>query len=106
MGGKRTPQWVETGPRQLPVRNGGITAAAPLGYEPDAKRSWEMNDNQLHDEPSNVEAKEGAVCVDGPDQVDVKLTPEAAEETSERLTEEAMRARGQRRLGRLPHRHK
>jgi hypothetical protein len=87
-------------------RQSSATGSAPFGYESDAKRSWEMADNQLHDEPSNVEAKEGAVCVDGPDQVDVKLTPEAAEETSERLTEEAVRARGQRRLDRLLHRPK
>jgi hypothetical protein len=32
------------------------------------------------------------------------MTPEAAEETSERLTEQAVKARGQRRLGRLTHR--
>ena len=32
----------------------------------------------------------------GPDDVDVRLTPEAAEETSDRLTTGAMKARGQR----------
>lgn len=30
-------------------------------------------------DPSDVSAKEGAVVVEGPDEVDVALTPEAAE---------------------------
>ena len=51
-----------------------------------------------------VDAKDGAVNVDGPDDVHVTLTPEAAEETSERLTDEAVKARGQRRLGGFTHR--
>jgi hypothetical protein len=57
----------------------------------------------VFDEPSDVDAVEGTVHVDGPDAVDVALTPEAAEETSERLSSEAVKARGQRRLGKLPH---
>jgi hypothetical protein len=36
--------------------------------------------------------------------VDVDMTPEAAEETAERLTDEAVKARGQRRLMRFRHR--
>jgi hypothetical protein len=32
------------------------------------------------------------------------MTPEAAEETSERLADQAMKARGQRRLRNYPHR--
>jgi hypothetical protein len=63
-----------------------------------------MEDQQIYEEPSDVTARDGAVCVEGPDAVDVKLTPEAAEETSERLSDEAVVARGQRRLQRLPHR--
>jgi hypothetical protein len=51
-----------------------------------------------------VKADEGQVAVKGPDQVDVKLTPEAAEETSDRLLEGAMVARGKRRMAKLPHR--
>ena len=51
-------------------------------------------------------AVDGAVQMDGPDDVDVALTPEAAEETSERLAEESVRARGQRRLGGIPHQPK
>ena len=41
--------------------------------------------------------------LDGPDDVDIAMTPEAAEETSDRLTGEAMKARGQRRLKNYPH---
>jgi hypothetical protein len=62
-----------------------------------------MSEDKIYDEPSNVEAKDGAVTVDGPDAVDVKLTPEAAEKTADRLTEELVRARGQRRLKNIPH---
>ena len=36
------------------------------------------------------------VSMKGPDAVDVRITPEAAEETSERLSTGAMKARGQR----------
>jgi hypothetical protein len=65
-----------------------------------------MDDPKLYPNPSAVKAKEGAVEVRGPDAVDVDLTPEAAEETAERLTEQAVTARGQRRLKTLPHRPK
>ncbi len=65
-----------------------------------------MNDRTLYKDPSEVRAKDGSVEVRGPDDVDVDLTPEAAEETSERLIDQAVTARGQRRLGRLLHRPK
>jgi len=66
-----------------------------------------MNDNRtIYDEPSRVSAVEGTVQLDGPDAVDVALTPEAAEETSERLLSEAVKAAGQRRLRDYPHSHK
>jgi hypothetical protein len=52
-------------------------------------------DNKLHDEPSEVDADEGQVLVDGPDGVSVSLTPEAALETSDRLFEGAVRTKGQ-----------
>ena len=59
-------------------------------------------------DPSSVPA--GSVTFDvtndGPDDVHVSLTPEAAEVTSERLSEEAVWARGQRRLSNLTHRPK
>ena len=60
--------------------------------------------NPVYDEPSDVQAVDGAVELDGPDAVDVALTPEAAEETSERLLRQSFKARGQKRLDRLPHR--
>jgi hypothetical protein len=59
---------------------------------------------QVYDDPSEVAAVDGAVKLDGPDAVDVAMTPEAAEETSERLIDEAVKARGQRRLQNYPHR--
>jgi len=36
----------------------------------------------IYDDPSSVAAVDGAVELDGPDAVDVAMTPEAAEETS------------------------
>jgi hypothetical protein len=47
------------------------------------------------DEPSEVNAEEGEVIVDGPDAVAVSLTPEAALETSDRLLKGGLAARGQ-----------
>jgi hypothetical protein len=58
---------------------------------------------QVYEEPSDVKAVDGAVKVDGPDAVHIGLTPEAAEETSERLLGQALKARGQRRMKRFPH---
>lgn len=58
----------------------------------------------VYDEPSEVRATDGCVKLDGPDAVDVTLTAEAAEETSERLLSESFKARGQRRLKGHPHR--
>jgi hypothetical protein len=52
----------------------------------------------VYDEASKVAAAEGAVDVEGPDEVDVAMTPEAAEDTADRLTDQAVKARGQRRL--------
>lgn len=62
-----------------------------------------MEKTETYDEPSDVSAKDGQVHVDGPDSVDVILTPEAAEESGERLVEEATKAAGQRRLSGLNH---
>ena len=62
-----------------------------------------MTDEQVYDEPTEVTAKDGKVILDGPDHVDVSVTPEAAEQTAENLVEGAVRARGQRRLKSLPH---
>jgi hypothetical protein len=65
-----------------------------------------MPGKTVYNEPSDVEAVAGAVELDGPDNVAVAMTPEAAEETSDRLTDKAVTARGQRRLGKLPHQPK
>jgi hypothetical protein len=65
-----------------------------------------MTKEPIYSEPSEVNAVEGAVEVDGPDAVDVALSPEAAEETSERLLAEAFKARGQRRMKLYPHQPK
>ena len=55
-----------------------------------------MDEAKVYDEASNVEAEDGTVKVVGPNEVFVRLTPKAAEETSERLLEGALKARGQR----------
>ena len=54
-----------------------------------------MTSNTIHDEASEVDAEEGTVVVKGPDDVNIRMTPRAAEETSERLLQGAMKARGQ-----------
>ena len=59
--------------------------------------------DKLYDDPTDVSAKDGEVILQGPDDVDVKVTPEAAEESADNLIEGAVRARGQRRLKDLPH---
>jgi hypothetical protein len=51
--------------------------------------------DKVYDVPSDVSAEEGAVAVKGPGTVDVRFTPEAAEETSNRMLEGSMKARGQ-----------
>jgi hypothetical protein len=53
-------------------------------------------DRTIYDEASEVEAEDGVVSLKGPDAVDVRMTPDAAEETSDRLNTGAMKARGQR----------
>jgi hypothetical protein len=65
-----------------------------------------VQSKHLFDEASDVEAIEGVVDVEGPDDVAVALTPEAAEETSDRLLDKAQKARGQKRLNDLPHKPK
>ena len=59
-------------------------ADAGMGSEP-----------ELFDEATKVSARDGEVVLDGPDGVDVKLTPEAARETSNRLWDGAAKAHGQ-----------
>lgn len=54
-----------------------------------------MTDKTIYEEPGQVDAEDGVVVQKGPDAVDIRMTPEAAEETSERLNMGAMKARGQ-----------
>ena len=54
-----------------------------------------MNHEKSYDEPSEVSAEAGEVIVDGPDGVAVSLTPDAAVETSDRLLNAGLTARGQ-----------
>jgi hypothetical protein len=60
-----------------------------------------MAKKPIYHDASKVKASDGSVAVDGPDDVDVNLTPEAAEETADRLIDEAVVARGQRRIDKL-----
>ena len=53
-----------------------------------------MADSKIHHKPSKVTAEDGVVTVEGPDDVNVRMTPEAADETSARLLFGAMQALG------------
>jgi hypothetical protein len=55
-----------------------------------------MGHEKAYDEPSEVDAEEGVVVVDGPDAVAVTFTPDAAAETSQRLLLGSAKAQGQR----------
>lgn len=50
--------------------------------------------SRVYDEASKVTPAEGVVKVDGPDGVEVALTPEAAVKTGAELIEKAAQARG------------
>ena len=65
-----------------------------------------MSDERVYDEATKVTAENGEVILDGPDGVDVKMTPEAAEETADQLINGAMTANGQRIMGNNPHQHR
>lgn len=54
-----------------------------------------MRESAVHDEPSDVDAENGVVRVRGPAEIDIRMTPEAAEETSHRLLTGVLKARGQ-----------
>lgn len=51
---------------------------------------------KVYDTPSDVSVEGGNVSVEGPDGVDVLMTPEAALETSDRLLDGATEAHGRR----------
>lgn len=55
-----------------------------------------MQDDQVHDQPAEIDAEDGIVIMTGPADVRARFTPDAAEETADRLTTGAMKARGQR----------
>ncbi len=57
-----------------------------------------MSDKPLYDDATKVSTNKGRVVLDGPDGVDVEITPEAALETAERLTTNAAQAAGERRF--------
>lgn len=61
-----------------------------------------MRRKDIYSKASDVSAEDGVVNVDGPDGVDVGLTPEAALETSDRLLDGAAEAAGQRRQREVP----
>ena len=63
-----------------------------------------MAGKELFDEATEVHAVDGKVELDGPDGVDVALTPEAAEETADRMFRASAKAAGQRKLENYPHR--
>ena len=58
-----------------------------------------MTDGKIYEEPTKVQAIKGDVILDGPDGVDVAMSPEAAAETSDRLLEAAAVANAQRLAG-------
>ena len=55
-----------------------------------------MPDDHICSEPGQVDAEDGAIILKCPKAAEIRMTPGAAEETSERLLEGAMKARGQR----------
>ncbi len=61
---------------------------------------------ETYDKPSEVASEDGRVLVDGPDGVDIALTPEAALETGGRHIDEAATAAGERRSKKIDHRPK
>jgi hypothetical protein len=62
--------------------------------------------DETYNQPSSVVAEDGRVLLDRPDGVDVAITPDAAVETAERLTDAAALAAGQRREKTFDHRPK
>lgn len=59
--------------------------------------------DETYSKPRHVVAEQGKVLVDGPDSVDVALTPEAALETGERMIDRAADAAGQRHKSETEH---
>ena len=55
-----------------------------------------MTKDKLYDEATDVSAEDGEVILKGPDAVDVRMTPDAADQTAENLKDGATEARSQR----------
>ena len=64
-----------------------MSGKLPFGTAPRGGRSAAMARDKLYDEATEVTTKDGEVILDGPDAVDVKITPESAQETAENLVE-------------------
>jgi len=58
-----------------------VDVRAWMWNSPPCDALFPMDNDTTYDEPSSVAAEDGNVVLDGPDGVDVKLTPEAAIET-------------------------
>lgn len=56
---------------------------------------FHLMDGKPYDKPTKVTAENGEVHLEGPDGVDVSMTPEAALETSDRLLSGGLTAQGQ-----------
>ena len=91
-------------PAQRAGRHNGTPTREPLEPQRPLIRFASMGDGKVYNEVTKVTAKDGEVLLDGPDGVDVKVTPEAAEETADALIAGAVQANGQRRLKGHPHR--
>ena len=63
-----------------------------------------MGRKELFDEATEIQAVDGEVELDGPDGVNGALTPEAAEETADRMFRASAEAAGQRKLKSEPDR--
>jgi hypothetical protein len=61
---------------------------------------------KTYDKPTDIVAEDGRVLLDGPDGVDLALTPDAALETGGRLIDGAAEAAGQEREKKIDHRPK
>lgn len=61
-------------------------------------------DTDTYSRASDVVAEDGRVLMDGPDGINVALTPEAALETGGRLIDGAAKAAGQKREKKIDHR--
>lgn len=55
-----------------------------------------MTKHPIYTEPGEVSVENGAVALNGPDNVHILMTADAAEETSDRLMTGALKARGER----------